>query len=581
MDYKALYEKWTGSGILSGDEKAELKALKADEKELKERFAAELEFGTAGMRGVIGVGPNRMNRFVVARATRGMCGYVKGLGRERDGVVISYDTRRFSAEFAIICAEVLSEHGINAILYENVRPVPMLSFAVRECGAAAGIMITASHNTKEYNGYKVYGADGAQMSPEDTGKVVRFIAAEREYLVPVKSLGLTPGNIRGKDGERVGNVTIVGKSLDEKYYEAVSALELSPDDVRKTAGKIKIVYTPLHGSGYVPVTTMLGRMGVSVITVPEQTAPDGDFPTVKAPNPENADALSMAVRLATETGADAVIGTDPDCDRMGAAVRDENGNFVLLTGNRIGVLLCDYVLRRNAERGTLPADSAIVKTIVSTKLADKVAAGYGAEVFDVLTGFKYIGEKIREWEESGEHTFMFGFEESYGSLSGTHARDKDAVVASMLFAELVCHEAAAGGSVYGRLRSIFDRYGCFAERSASFAFKGLDGMDRMRAVMDKVRLLSPRKIGGDAVLQTSDYESGRTVSADGSVRDTGLPESNVVKYTLENDGWVCVRPSGTEPKLKVYIGAAAKDEETAAAKSKRYLEAATALLGLS
>lgn len=555
MDYKDIYKQWLSSDALTPDEKAELSAISDDLNAQKERFGAELEFGTAGMRGVIGLGINRMNVYTVARATRGLARYVEGRGEEamRRGVVISYDTRRFSTEFAIISAEVLNSFGIRVHLFENVRPVPVCSFAIRHLDAVAGIMITASHNPKIYNGYKVYGEDGAQMSPEDTAVVVKYIEEESDYFTKFDKIGLTEKDIRNADGKTFGNVTVIGKSVDECYFKAIEKLMLSDDAVKAQRDKMKIVYTPIHGSGFMPVTTMLERMGMPVVTVSEQVAPDPDFSTVRVPNPEESDALSMAVDLAKKVDASVVIGTDPDCDRMGVAVRNDKGEFVLLNGNQTGVLIMDYILRRNRDKNTLPENAAVVKTIVTTRLANVVAKDYDTTVFDVLTGFKFIGEKIKEWEQSHEYTFMFGFEESYGCLSGTHARDKDAVVASMLFAELACYEANEGGSVYERLQTIYKKYGYFLERAFSFGFTGIDAMDKMNKIMNDIRTSEISEVNGKKVLSVGDYLSGVTTYADGTKEKITLPKSNVLLYTLADDCWMCVRPSGTEPKLKIYL----------------------------
>lgn len=555
MDYRDIYKNWLASGALAADEKAELSAISDDLNAQKGRFGAELEFGTAGMRGVLGAGINRMNVYTVARATKGLARYIIGRGEDamRRGVVVSYDTRRFSTEFAIVSAEVLNSFGIRVYLFENVRPVPVCSFAIRNLNAVAGIMITASHNPKIYNGYKVYGEDGAQMSPEDTAVVVKFIEEEKDYFAPYKKIGITESDIRNADGKTYENITVIGKSLDERYFAAIEKLLLSEDAVKAQRDKMKIVYTPIHGSGYMPVTTMLERMGMPVVTVPEQVNPDPDFSTVRVPNPEEADALSMAVALAKKVNAAVVIGTDPDCDRMGVAVRNDKGEFVLLNGNQTGVLIMDYILRRNRDKGTLPKNAAVVKTIVTTRLANVVAKDYGATVFDVLTGFKFIGEKIKEWEQTHEYTFMFGFEESYGCLSGTHARDKDAVVASMLFAELACFEENEGSSVYDRLQKIYKEYGYFLERAFSFGFTGIDAMDKMNKIMNDIRTSDISSVQGKKVLALSDYLTGVTTKCDGTKEKITLPKSNVLLYTLENDCWLCVRPSGTEPKLKIYL----------------------------
>lgn len=565
MDYKVVYNEWLGSDALSNDEKQELIGIKDDDNEIKDRFAVSLAFGTAGMRGVLGMGTNRMNKYTVARATSGLARYIveRGVKDMARGVVISYDTRLFSTEFAIICADVLNSYGIRSYLFEDVRPVPMCSFAVRYYGAVAGIMITASHNPKIYNGYKVYGEDGAQMSPEDTALVVKYIEAQKDYFAPYgpryESYGKLPidaQNIRGNDGYCRQNVNIIGGALDEAYFAEISKLQLSPASVNAMKDKIKIVYTPIHGSGFMPVTTILKRMEIPVVTVSEQEKADPEFPTVKVPNPEEADALTLAVKLADKIDASVVIGTDPDCDRMGVAVRDDNDKFVLLNGNQTGVLLMDYILSRNAQNGTLPSNSAVVKTIVTTKLACRVAKSYDTAVFDVLTGFKFIGEKIKEWEVSGEYSYMFGFEESYGCLSGTHARDKDAVVAAMLFAEMTCYLAGQNSSVYRRLREIYKTYGYFVEKAFSFTFPGLDGMDKMAEMMEYIRALKPAAVGGKKVLYVSDYVTGVTAYADGRQEEILLPKTNAVFVGLENDAWLCVRPSGTEPKLKIYLAAA-------------------------
>ena len=555
MDYRDIYKNWLASGALTADEKAELSAISDDLNAQKDRFGAELEFGAAGMRGGLGAGINRMNVYTVARATKGLARYIIGRGEDamRRGVVVSYDTRRFSTEFAIVSAEVLNSFGIRVYLFENVRPVPVCSFAIRNLNAVAGIMITASHNPKIYNGYKVYGEDGAQMSPEDTAVVVKFIEEEKDYFAPYKKIGITESDIRNADGKTYENITVIGKSLDERYFAAIEKLMLSEDAVKAQRDKMKIVYTPIHGSGYMPVTTMLERMGMPVVTVPEQVNPDPDFSTVRVPNPEEADALSMAVALAKKVNAAVVIGTDPDCDRMGVAVRNDKGEFVLLNGNQTGVLIMDYILRRNRDKGTLPKNAAVVKTIVTTRLANVVAKDYGATVFDVLTGFKFIGEKIKEWEQTHEYTFMFGFEESYGCLSGTHARDKDAVVASMLFAELACFEENEGSSVYDRLQKIYKEYGYFLERAFSFGFTGIDAMDKMNKIMNDIRTSDISSVQGKKVLALSDYLTGVTTKCDGTKEKITLPKSNVLLYTLENDCWMCVRPSGTEPKLKIYL----------------------------
>ena len=572
MEYTERYNEWLAAAELTADERARLRSMTEEEK--KECFWAPLEFGTAGMRGIIDLGVNRMNRFTVGRATKGLADYICSLGgdaKER-GVVIARDTRRKSGEFAVLTAKILAANGIRAYLYEDVRPVPMCSFAVRKLGAEAGVMITASHNPKVYNGYKVYGADGAQMSPESTDKVVGFI--EKTPYFGIKSLDadFTEDSVRGLDGACAAeNVTVVGASLDAEYFAAVERLGLSPEAVKEYGGKVKIVYTPVHGTGYMPVTKVLGHMGISVTVVPEQAKPDTEFSTVRVPNPEEADTLALGVKLADEIGSDVVIGTDPDADRMGVAVRDGEGKFVLLNGNQTGALMTEYILRRRKESGTLPVNGAIVKTIVTTELARKIASGYGVATFDVLTGFKYIGEKIKEWETTGEYVYLFGFEESYGSLVGTHARDKDAVAGAMIFAEMICYYDSMHLSLWQVLQTLYEKYGHYTERSASVAFGGVDGMDRMKGIMQKLRDTAFGEICGVRVEAADDLVTGVRRRADGGTEKIALPSSNALKLHLAGGDWICARPSGTEPKLKFYAAASAPCASCAAARAESYL----------
>ena len=572
MEYTERYNEWLAAAELTADERERLRSMTEEEK--KECFWAPLEFGTAGMRGIIDLGVNRMNRFTVGRATKGLADYICSLGEDAKerGVVIARDTRRKSGEFAVLTAKILAANGIRAYLYEDVRPVPMCSFAVRKLGAEAGVMITASHNPKVYNGYKVYGSDGAQMSPESTDKVVGFI--EKTPYFGIKSLDadFTEDSVRGLDGACAAeNVTVVGASLDAEYFAAVERLGLSPEAVEEYGGKVKIVYTPVHGTGYMPVTKVLGHMGISVTVVPEQAKPDTEFSTVRVPNPEEADTLALGVKLADEIGSDVVIGTDPDADRMGVAVRDGEGKFVLLNGNQTGALMTEYILRRRKESGTLPVNGAIVKTIVTTELARKIASGYGVATFDVLTGFKYIGEKIKEWEASGEYVYLFGFEESYGSLVGTHARDKDAVAGAMIFAEMICYYDSLGMSLWQVLQDIYARFGFFDERSTSVAFGGVDGMRKMKDIMAKLRAQQFDVIEGTRVEAVSDLSAGVKRYVDGREEGTGLPATNALKIHLAGGDWICARPSGTEPKLKFYAAASAPCASCAAARAESYL----------
>lgn len=572
MDYQKVYEQWLASDELTSEDKLRLASLSEDEK--KEMFYCPLQFGTAGMRGVLDLGTNRMNVFTVKRATQGLAEYIKTLGKEamERGVVISYDTRRFSSEFSIRVAKVLAKNGINAYLFDTVHPVPMCSFAIRHLNAIAGVMITASHNPKIYNGYKVYGEDGAQMSPESTDKVVEFIDKTPYFGICEENADITAESIKGLDNVVVApHITVIGKSVDDAYFDAISKLSLSPAAVEKFGKNVKIVYTPVHGSGYVPVTTILSRMGITVNVVKEQALPNTEFSTVRVPNPEEADTLRLGVLLADEIGSDVVIGTDPDADRMGIAIRDDEGKFVLLNGNQIGVLLADYIFRRKTEENVMPQNGALVKTIVTTELARAVATSYGVTTFDVLTGFKFIGEKIKEWEENGKYTYLFGFEESYGSLVGTHARDKDAVVASMIFAEMICYYDSIGKRVYDVLQDIYKKFGYYVEKAKSITFDGLDGMRKMADIMNEIRSTSFSEIAGTKVLAQSDFVTRKKTYADGTVEDITLPKTNAFKIHLENGDWICVRPSGTEPKLKFYVATSKPTQDAATALADSYL----------
>lgn len=577
--YKKTFDSWYFS--VTDLERKELDLIKDNDQEIKERFALNLAFGTAGMRGEVGLGTYRMNSYTVKRATEGVAKYLISLGKEamERGVVIAYDTRRFSREFALNVAEVLTYYGIKGYLFEDVRPVPMCSYSVRALGAEVGVMITASHNPKEYNGYKVYGADGAQMSPESTQKVVKFI----EEITSPFDVKYTPIKMedfpKGVEGVKVSDtVTIIGKSVDEGYFAQLEKLSLSPEIVSSRGKDIKLVYTPIHGAGYYPVTTMFSRLGINATVVEEQANPDTEFSTVRVPNPENADTLSMGVALGNKIGADVVLGTDPDSDRLGVAVRDDRGEFVLLTGNQIGILLLDYLLSKKIEDGTLPKNGAVVKTIVTSTLADRLATKRGATVFNVLTGFKFIGEKIKEWEESGKYTYLFGFEESYGSLIGTHARDKDAVIASIIFAEMLMYLESKGSNVYQRLQEIFKEFGYYSETNTSITYKGLSGMSDMKKVMEGLRQKKITSIGGEKVLSVSDYLKGQKVKASGETEEITLPKSDVIYLELEEGQFICIRPSGTEPKLKIYVLIFDEDKGSATAKSERLMSATKQLL---
>ncbi len=550
MNYRKNFELWLNDKRLCQEGVAELKAVEDDVKAIEYRFGGELEFGTAGMRGIIGYGMNMMNIYTVMRATQGLSEFIKSLGKEAcgRGVVISYDTRRKSAEFAKAAASVLAKNGIKAYLFDKVHPVPMLSYAVRYLHTVAGIMITASHNPKEYNGYKVYGEDGAQMSPEDTAEVVGYIEKITDYL-----------SVTGEENSPL--ILPVPADVDTTYIEEISKLSLSPAAVKKCGKNLKLVYTPVHGSGYVPVTTILKKLGINVTVVKEQAEPDTEFSTVKVPNPEFKETLSMGIDLANEIRADVVFGTDPDSDRLGVAVKNGKGEFVALTGNQVGILLLDYILTRLQEENALPANAAVVKSFVSTGMAKPICDKAGVALFETPVGFKFIGEKIKQWEQDGSHSFVFGFEESCGYLRGTHARDKDAVVASMLCAEMVCYYTYIGKTVWQRLQELYKMYGYVLDVNVSTQYSGLNAMKEMNAVVDGLKKITVRELADFPVVATRDYSADvRTETATGKKEPLGIPKCNCVYYELQGGSFVCIRPSGTEPKLKVYYSVRAGDE---------------------
>ena len=556
MTYSDIYNNWLADSRLNGEAKAELETIKGNEKEIEYRFGAELEFGTAGMRGIIGYGTNMMNVYTVRRATQGLAEFIKTLGADamQRGVAISYDTRLKSDEFAKAAAEVLAANNVKAYVFSDVHPVPMLSFAVRCLKATAGIMITASHNPKQYNGYKVYGADGAQMSPEDTAVVVDFIKSTTDYLgAPVPA-----------EEQRRKFIKSVPSSVDKKYYKELKKLTLSKRAV-KTCGKdLKLVYTPVHGSGYIPVTTILKKIGIKATVVEEQAKKDTEFSTVEVPNPEFKETLSLGIALAKKIGATVVFGTDPDSDRLGVAVKNGEGEFEALSGNQVGILLLDYILTRLKEEDKLPKNAAVVKSFVTTGMAKAMCRQFGVELIEVPVGFKFIGEKIKLWERDLSHTFIFGFEESCGYLRGTHARDKDAVVASMLCAEMVCYYASLNKTVYQRLMEIYDTYGYVLDCNVSIPFSGLNAMNEMNAVVDKLKTDPVRKFDIYDVVAIRDYSKNtRLDTVTGNTSEIGSPITNCVYYELENGSFICVRPSGTEPKLKIYYSVKAHHQSDA------------------
>jgi len=556
MDYQREYENWVNDPRLCKEGKAELLSIANDEKEKEYRFGGEMAFGTAGMRGLIGYGVNMMNIYTVMRATQGLAEWIKTLGAAEmaRGVVISYDTRRKSEEFAKATASVLAKNGIKAYLFTDVHPVPMLSYAVRYLQTVAGVMITASHNPKEYNGYKVYGADGAQMSPEDTDKVVSYIEKIDDYL-----------SVSGVENSDL--IVSVPAKLDEDYIEELSKLTLSKQAIEKCGANLKLVYTPVHGSGYKPVMAILKKLGINATVVEEQTKKDTEFSTVKVPNPEYKETLSMGIDLANKIQADVVFGTDPDSDRLGVAIKDNSGEFVALSGNQVGILLLDYILTRLSEENAMPKNAAVVKSFVSTGMAKALCDDYGVTLYETPVGFKFIGEKIKQWEQDGKHTYVFGFEESCGYLRGTHARDKDAVVASMLCAEMVCYYTYVGKTVYQRLQEIYQKYGFVLDKNVSIQYSGLNAMKEMNAVVDGVKSKMPKTLADIPVVAVRDYSADkRTLVATGDVEALNIPKCNCVYFELVGGSFVCVRPSGTEPKLKIYYSIKAETEEKANAK---------------
>ena len=558
MDYKEIYEQWVNDEYFDEKTRAELKSIEGDDKEIQERFYKSLEFGTGGLRGIIGAGTNRMNIYTVSKATQGFANYIKKQGDEavKMGVAIAYDSRRMSPEFAETAALVLNGNGIKTYLFESLRPTPVLSFSVRHLGCTGGIVVTASHNPPEYNGYKVYWADGGQVPFPRDMEIIKEVEAVSDF----KEIKKADKEQAAKDGL----FNIAGKEVDDEYVKNVKAQLINPDLI-KSAKDLKIVYTPLHGTGNIPVRRVLKEVGFeNVNVVPEQELPDSEFSTVGYPNPEDPKAFTLAMKLADEIGADIVVGTDPDADRVGAVVKNGKGEYVILTGNMTGVLLTEYIISSKKESGRLPQNGAVVSTIVSTDLTKAIAKNYGVDYFEVLTGFKYIGEKIKEFEKDGSHTYLFGFEESYGCLAGTYARDKDAVVATMLICELAAFYKSKGMTLYEGLQEVYKKYGFYKESIKSITLKGIEGIENMKKIMETFRSGTPEEIGGSKVVESRDYNAGTfknyPTGEDGKVN---LPKSNVLYYVLENGTWFCVRPSGTEPKIKIYFGSKGESLEAA------------------
>lgn len=558
MGYMENYKKWCEDTYFDEATRAELKAIEGNDKEIQERFYKDLEFGTGGLRGIIGAGTNRLNIYTVSKATQGFANYIIKQGEEavKKGVAIAFDSRRMSPEFAEITALVLNGNGIKTYIYPSLRPTPMLSFAVRELNCTGGVVITASHNPPEYNGYKVYWADGGQVPYPRDEAIIEEVNAVTDFH--------TIKTANKDEAVKAGLFNVIGEEVDEAFDKNVLAQIVNPEII-KEQHDLKIVYTPIHGSGNKPVRRVLAKAGFENVTVvPEQELPDSEFTTVGYPNPENPAVFELAIKLAEKIDADIILGTDPDCDRVGAVVKTKDGSYTVLTGNMTGTLICNYICSQKAKLGTLPKNGALVSTIVSSEMTKAIAKKYNLAYFDVLTGFKYIGEKIKEFEQTGDYQYVFGFEESYGCLSGTYARDKDAVVASLLICEMAAYYKSRGMSLYDGLMELYDTYGVYKEIIHSITLKGIEGIENMKKIMDTLRKDAPSEIAGVKVTETRDYLEDKIVDvATGKVSPTNLPKSNVLYFTLADDTWFCVRPSGTEPKIKIYFGTKADTVENA------------------
>ena len=562
-DYMKIYQEWLSNPYFDEDTKAELRAIEGDENEIKERFYMDLEFGTAGLRGVIGAGINRMNIYVVRRATQGLANYIIKQGGADKGVAIAYDSRHMSPEFAMEAAMTLAANGIKAYKFESLRPTPELSFAVWELGCIAGINITASHNPPEYNGYKVYWEDGAQFTPpHDKGVTEEVLAIED--LSTVKTTDEASAAAAGK-------YEVIGREIDDKYIAQVKAQVVNQKAIDEMQDQISIVYTPLHGTGNIPARRVMKELGFThVYVVPEQELPDGGFPTVSYPNPEAAEAFSLGLKLAGEKNADLVLATDPDADRLGVYVKDAgSGEYIPLTGNMSGSLLCEYVLSQKKAAGKIPEDGQVIKSIVSTNLIDAVAKEYGCELIEVLTGFKWIGQQVLKNEKTGRGTYLFGMEESYGCLIGTYARDKDAISATAALCEAAAYYKQKGMTLWDAMVAMYEKYGYYKDAVKSIGLSGIEGLAKIQSIMETLRNNTPIEVGGYKVVSARDYKLDTIKDmASGEVKPTGLPSSNVLYYDLNDGAWICVRPSGTEPKIKFYYGIKGSSMEDADAKSE-------------
>lgn len=573
MGYRENYEAWLTNPYFDEATRDEFKSIAGDEKEIEERFYMDLEFGTAGLRGVIGAGTNRMNIYTVRKATQGLANYISKVNAKEKGVAIAYDSRRMSPEFADEAALCLAANGIKTYVFESLRPTPELSYAVRKLGCTAGINITASHNPPEYNGYKVYWEDGAQITPPHDSGIMDEVRKVTDYAT-VKTMSLD-------EAKAAGLYQVIGADIDDPYMEELKKLVLHQDCIDQVGADMKIVYTPLHGTGNIPVRRVLKELGFkNVYVVPEQELPDGEFPTVSYPNPEAEEAFELGLALGKKVDADLILATDPDADRLGVYVKDsKTGEYHSLTGNMSGCLIGDYVIGQRKEISGLPEDGAFIRSIVSTNMADAIAEYYGIQLIEVLTGFKFIGQKMLEFEKSGKGTYLFGMEESYGCLTGTYARDKDAIVASMTLCEAAAYYKTKNMTLWDAMLAMYEKYGYYKDDVTAITLKGIEGLAKIQEIMNTLRESAPAEIGGYKVTKVRDYKKDTiTDVATGAVTPTGLPASNVLYYEMTDDAWVCVRPSGTEPKVKFYLGVKGTSLADADEKSASLSKAVHALI---
>lgn len=572
MEYRERYEEWISNPYFDETTREGLKKIADDDNEIKERFYKDLEFGTAGLRGIIGAGTNRLNIYTVRKATQGLANYIVKSGGQDKGVAIAYDSRRMSPEFADEAALCLAANGIRAYVFDALRPTPELSYAVRKLGCIAGVNITASHNPPEYNGYKVYWEDGAQITPPHDKGIMDEVKAVADYST-VKTMELGAA-------KEAGLYQVIGQEIDDGYIAELKKQVIHQDAIDEAGDQIKIVYSPLHGTGNVPARRILKELGFkNVYVVKEQELPDGEFPTVSYPNPEAEEAFELGLKLAKEVDADLVLATDPDADRLGVQVKDKDGVYHILTGNMSGCLLADYEIGQRKELKGLPEDGYLIKTIVTSNMADAIAKGYDAGLIEVLTGFKYIGQQILGFETTGKGSYLFGFEESYGCLIGTHARDKDAIVATMALCEAAAYYKTKGKTLWDAMVDMYEKYGYYKDDIQAITLKGIEGLNKIQEILETLRKNTPSEFGGYKVLKARDYQADTIKDLrTGEVTATGLPASNVLYYDLEDDAWLCVRPSGTEPKVKFYYGVKGTSLEDADAKSKALGEKVLAMI---